>query len=594
MTAFRARPLLSERGARPNRLFTYWTMPRYALPLLAVLVSAVTLCFGLGAYPLLQPDEGRNAEVAREMLESGAWFVPTYDGLPYLDKPAFFFKAVALSLGAFGLSEAAARLPSVVFAAALLLLLYRFCRRHYDAATAAVAVIVVAATPLYIAFARIVIFDMTLAFFVSATILMCFEAAGADEARRRARLYTLAAACAGCATLVKGPVGFLLPTLVIGVHHALGGARGWWREAFAARNVALFFALFLPWFVGVSLQHPDFPYYGIIKESVQRFTTDEFHRTAPFYFYGVIIALCFFPWSALLPEAMVAVWRGRSRLRAVDRLFVVWAIVVVVFFSLSSSKLPGYILTASVALGVLTARLFTLAAAGNTRATGIVRRGTWGLAIVASCAAALSGSVAANPDRLGRLPVKVAEHLVPLQGAFGPLAVVLAVTAGLAVFGALRRNPRYSFAAFVLFPLALTMLTVQHIGPYATQRSAQALAGAIPPLADDVEVACYLCLPNGLPYYLGRPVTVITFRDGREFESNYIRFRLLADPNWPDAAVREPEVERWVTGRVKPVYLLVRRTDREFVRRRLQRPELEFTRLHPDYWGTWVLPRASR
>jgi 4-amino-4-deoxy-L-arabinose transferase-like glycosyltransferase len=474
------------------------------------------------------------------------------------------------------------------------LLVYRFCQRHYSAATAAVAVIVVATTPLYIAFARIVIFDMTLAFFVSATILMCFEAAGAEEARRRARLYTLAAAGAGCATLVKGPVGFLLPTLVMAVHHGLGGERGWWREAFAPRNVALFFALFLPWFVGVSLQHPDFPYYGIIKESVQRFTTDEFHRTAPLYFYGVIIALCFFPWSALLPEAVIAAWRGRSKLCAADRLFAVWSIVVVVFFSLSSSKLPGYILTASVASGVLTARLFMLAAAGNARAAGIVRRGTWWLAIIASCAAVLSGGVAAAPDRLSRLPVKVAEHLVPLQGAFGPLAVVLAVTAGLAAFGALRRNQRYSFAAFVIFPLALTVLTIRYIGPYATQRSAQSLAGAIPPLADDVEVACYLCLPNGLPYYLGRPVTVITFRDGREFESNYIRFRLLADPSWPAAAVLEPEVERWIAGRRTPVYLLVRRTDREYVRRRLQRPELEFARLHPDYWGAWVLPLPPR
>lgn len=563
-------------------------MPRYALPLLAVLVSAVTLGYGLGAYPLLQPDEGRNAEVAREMLASGAWLVPTYNGLPYLDKPAFFFKAVAVSLGLFGQSEAAARLPSAAFAAALLLLLYRFCRRHYDATTAAMVAIVVGAAPLYVAFARIVIFDMTLAFFVSATILLCFEAAA--DPRQRGRLYTLAAAGAGCATLVKGPVGFILPTLVIALHHALGGDRAWWREAFKARNIALFFALFLPWFVGVSLQHPDFPYYGIVKESVQRFTTDEFHRTAPFYFYGVIVALCFFPWSVLLPEAVVAAWRSRRTLHAADRLFIVWAVAVVVFFSLSSSKLPGYILTAIVALGVLTARLFVLATRGDARAGAIVRRGSFTLAAVALGAAALCAIVASEPGRLSRLPVKTAEHLVPLQPVFGPLAWLLAVTAGVALVGALRRSALVGFAAFVLFPLMLTILAITHIGSYAAQRSAQSLASAIPPLDKGVEIACYLCFPNGLPFYLARPVTVISFRDGREFESNYIRFRLLADREWPVGVVREPEVARWFAARQAPVYLLVRRTDREYVRERLGRPALEFTRLSPDYWGTWVMP----
>src|SRR5580692_933935 len=100
-----------------------------ATVLFALAVVWFALFFRLGSLPLIQPDEGRNAEVAREMKESGSWLSPSYDGIPYLDKPAFYFKAVALSLAAFGNNETAARIPSAVFGLATLALVYGFCRR---------------------------------------------------------------------------------------------------------------------------------------------------------------------------------------------------------------------------------------------------------------------------------------------------------------------------------------------------------------------------------------------------------------------------------------------------------------------------------
>jgi 4-amino-4-deoxy-L-arabinose transferase-like glycosyltransferase len=225
---------------------------------LAAASVLIALFWGLGSYPLLQPDEGRNAEIAREMLESGRWLVPTYNGLPYLDKPAFFFKTVALSLGLFGESETAARLPSALFAFGTLVLVYAFCRRVYDTGTARLAALVIATSPLFFAFARFVIFDMALAFFVTGAILAAYRAAESDGLVKR-RLYAVSAACAGAATLVKGPVGFIVPTLVLTAFHVWQGPRSWWREAFAWRNMLVFLALVVPWFVGVSLQHADFP-----------------------------------------------------------------------------------------------------------------------------------------------------------------------------------------------------------------------------------------------------------------------------------------------------------------------------------------------
>ena len=146
-------------------------MRRLLLPLAAFLVAGACLFARLGDLPLLRPDEGRNAEVAREMKDAGEWLVPTYDGLPYLDKPALYFRLVALSMSALGESEAAARLPGALAALALLGIVYAFCRRAYGGRAAALAVLVVGTAPLVVAFARITIFDMPLALCVSGAIL---------------------------------------------------------------------------------------------------------------------------------------------------------------------------------------------------------------------------------------------------------------------------------------------------------------------------------------------------------------------------------------------------------------------------------------
>src|SRR5208283_1320850 len=147
---------------------------------LALAVAWFTICFRLGSLPLLQPDEGRNAEVAREMKQSGAWLVPTYNGVDYLDKPAFYFKAVALSLGAFGDNETAARLPSAVFGLGLVALTFAFCRKIHGTRCGLLAAIVVATMPLFVMNARTVIFDMALAFFVCGAIFAGYLAEEAE------------------------------------------------------------------------------------------------------------------------------------------------------------------------------------------------------------------------------------------------------------------------------------------------------------------------------------------------------------------------------------------------------------------------------
>ncbi len=528
---------------------------RWLLPALAFLIAGVCLFGRLGSLPLIQPDEGRNAEVAREMKDAGAWLVPTYDGLPYLDKPAAYFRLVALSMSVFGENETAARLPTALAALALLALVYGFCRRAYGERAAALAVLVVGTTPLVVAFARIVIFDMVLALFVVAAILAGYHAEETDGARR-ARWYVAGAVMAAVAVLVKGPVGILLPLLVLIAFDLFDHNRAAIRRLFAPANQLVFLAIVLPWFFGVAALRHDFPYYGLVEESLHRFTTPAFHRTAPVWYYVPVVAAVLFPWSVLLPESVAAAWRARARWTRADRLLIAWSVVVVLFFSVSQSKLPGYVLTAVVALGMLTARVVDLAVAHpDGRARRLVMRGALALAVIAAAAAALLAAGRSTPGGLPALLHVPGGDLERLGPATGPLLWSMVALAAVAAVSRWRRDLTLACAAFALPPLLLLTAGFAGARAYAEADSARSLARAMPPVPASTELACLECLPNGLPFYLRRTITLIT-RDGSETTSNYVTFLLRRTAAWPGGVVRRSELGRWLAWRSHAVLLL--------------------------------------
>jgi 4-amino-4-deoxy-L-arabinose transferase-like glycosyltransferase len=558
------------------------------------IISAYMLFARLGELPLISPDEGRNAEVAREMSLSHSWLVPTYDGLTYLDKPAFYFKTVALSFSLFGESEGSARLSSACFGFLLLVVTFLFCRRVYEQRTAIIAMLIVATTPLYIIFSRTVIFDMSLAFFVCSSIFACYLAEECEEKQRK-RWYLIGALSAGMATLIKGPVGFILPTLVITVFYSIEGRLAAMKQVFALRNGVIFLAVVLPWFAGLSLLRPDFPYYGIMKESLARFTTNEFHRTAPFYFYGPIIAGTFFAWSFLLPESIIVAWQKRKRWSRADRLFIVWAVTVVLFFSVSQSKLPGYILTAVLALGVLTARVFALALVkSSVRAARIVLHGTIPLLLLSTSAALLISLVAFDPELLaGKFQFKdgVFKLLIPGLPA---LSITFGIVALLAALALRTRNTRLVFAAFISFPILFLSVNFDLLTLLAQIRSSHSLAQQIPAtLPPSVELACMECLPNGLPFYLKRLVTVLSI-DGRELTSNYVEFTLNSGKPWPEGIVPVKEMAQWLATRNHPVYLLAKQDYLTVLKTIAKQYGVEVTELGFNYWAALLpAPKVS-
>ena len=445
-----------------------------------------------------------------------------------------------------------------------MVLVFAFCRKIYGTRCGLLAVIVVATTPLYVMNARTVIFDMALAFFVCGAIFAGYLAEEA-EGRTRRNWYLLGAASAGFATLVKGPIGFLIPALVLLIFNRVEGRRGAWRRLFSPLNLLVFFGVTLPWFVGLCLAHRDFLHYGLVEESFHRFTTSKtFHRSEPFYFYLLIVAGTFFPWSLLLPEAGLAMWRERWAKNRADRLCLIWSVVVVVFFSISQSKLPGYILSVTVASGILLARLFDAALANpDGRAARLVGRATVAFAIVCLLLA-VAGAVMLGTSQTHLLarPMRI-----PLSDAAGlgralvPLVVSLAVFGIFGIVARCRRSGSLCLLCFALFILAGGNAGMGIIDVIFGAKSGRQIASQLSALPAGTELACLECFPNGVPFYLRRTATLIS-RDGSELTSNYIIYSLKNDPQWPKQIVPLTDFDAWLASQKTPVYLIVREGNR--------------------------------
>ncbi len=248
-----------------------------------VLAAAVALGWRLGGMRLLDPDEGRNAEVAREMAQSNDYLLPHLDGLPYLDKPVVYFAAAAAAMEVLGSNETAARLPAYLATLATLALVAWFARRRWGADAGWLAALALATMPMPLAYARTAIFDSTLSLCTTAAILAFFE-----------ERPVLAWAAMGAGALTKGPVALLVPLAAVVPWALLTG--GSLRRLFDWRGVLAFAAVALPWFVAVTMRIPVFPQYVFVRETWERVMTPSFHRGGPWWYFLPILPVAAFPW----------------------------------------------------------------------------------------------------------------------------------------------------------------------------------------------------------------------------------------------------------------------------------------------------------
>lgn len=320
-----------------------------------LLAFSVLFGFALGNRPLANPDEGRYAEIPREMVASGDWITPHLNGIPYFEKPPLVYWTVAAALQVFGGSEWAMRLTPALFALGGVLLTYAATRRLFGRDAALGAAIVLGSSVLYFALARLLILDMAVSVLMAAT-LFCFilgvrEPAGAQ---RRWFFYGLYASAA-LATLTKGLIGFLVTGAVMFLWLLIFNQWKRLRPFYLPSGVALFLAIALPWHVLVALRNPDWVQAYLVREHWQRFTVD-LGRQQPWWFFIPIVAVGFFPWTGFLWSAWREALRGgwaRRQENADVWFFGIWAGFMFLFYSKSQSKLIPYILPVLPALAVV-------------------------------------------------------------------------------------------------------------------------------------------------------------------------------------------------------------------------------------------------
>jgi 4-amino-4-deoxy-L-arabinose transferase-like glycosyltransferase len=361
-------------------------VPTRATVLLLALVAALVL-FRLGALPLVGPDEPRYARVAVEMHRAGQWVRPTLQGQPWLEKPALYYWLAGAAYGLLGETEVAARLPSLLAAVCLVACVIAVGRRLHDQASALHAGYILGTSLLFFAYARAASMDMLLAAAVTGAIgfagLRLLGLAGAGG-------MVAAWGCAGLAVLAKGPLGLLLPMLVVGGHVVLTRRWAALRDVLTPLGVFVFVAVAAPWYVLVWRdQGQHFVDVFLLDHNLQRFTSTIHRHPGPPWYYLPLLLAGFFPWSGLLLPAIARLWRERT---PADVFVMAWLALPLVFFSLAGSKLPGYILPCLPPLALLAGRAAAALAAGDDASP----RGT-GPRAVAVATLALSAVIAALP-----------------------------------------------------------------------------------------------------------------------------------------------------------------------------------------------------
>jgi 4-amino-4-deoxy-L-arabinose transferase-like glycosyltransferase len=487
----------------------------------------------LGGYPLFDSDEGRNAEIARGMAESNDYVMPRINGLPYVDKPVVFFAIGAMFMEVLGPTELAARLPAWLFTLATAVVVFLFARRLWGGASPWVAAIVFLAMPFTVIFARVVIFDSTLTFFVVSG-LAAFYLAVEERNRRWAALAWLAM---GFAMITKGPVTFVL---VLFVALPFAWRRGGVRMIFSAAGLLLFLLVVAPWVWSVSRVVPDFLQYVLVTETAERLTTPDLQRTGPFWYFLPYLVAGALPWSLVVLFS----WRSFRKPDPAMFYLTLWIAVPLLFFSLSQSKQPQYILPLMPAIALIVTRIWDEA---KTRGAAIAM-------------AALGGVLLLAPLFLHRAKMKphIAAAADDTAIAFG---IVFAAGGLIALFV---RHREIILIGLTLPVISIPLLANPLMVSIGETRSARSFVEDLNPhLTPQTRVISVASYTGSLAFYLRRRMIVVT-GDASEFTSNYLvrRYDLFSSDR--RTMIRDPHYfHRTLADCCTPRVYIVRSRDRQ-------------------------------
>ena len=472
--------------------------PQARLVLEVLLLSALCYFFffyRLAAFGLVGADEPRYAQVAREMLQRHDWVTPTLYGNVWLEKPVLYYWGAIVSYKIFGISDWSARFPGAGFATAMVTFVYFWTRRFRNGSQLDVLVMT-ASTASIFAFARAASMDIQLVAPLAIGLLAWW--AFYETSHRRWLMLFYAAIAIG--TLAKGPVSVALAALIILVFVAI---RREWQvliRSLWVPGILLFFLIALPWYVAVQHANPGFFREFFIQHNLDRFATNRYQHKQHFWYYVPVLLAASLPWTILV---VVAIARGLRSLRETKEnallvFLTIWLLVPFLFFSLSQSKLPGYILPSVAPCGLLVA-IYLRNRLDDPSATPS--------ALLVSLHALLSGALLAvaliSPYKLYRLHVPATLWKIAV-----PLALIVAFSVAIVIFA---RGYAALRIATVL-PLAISLAFLLRAGSPVIDatRSTRPVALRMTSSYASHEPVLLFDVPRqieyGLAFYLDRPL----------------------------------------------------------------------------------------
>lgn len=301
-------------------------------------------CLWLGSYPLFTPDEGRYSSVAREMLFSHDFITPRLDGIQFLDKPILYYWLQVLAMKLFGVNEWALRFFPMLLGVMNCIVVYIGTRINFNRRSAILASSILATMPLYFSGAHYANLDLEVASFISMTLL--FFLSGVSTQRRL--FFYLAYCCSAFAFLTKGLIGVAFPAMICGAWIALTHQWQLIKRVALVQGILLFLLIVSPWYIFAQRANPDFFHFFFVTQQVVRFlSAGSFNNENAFWFYLPVILIGAFPWSIFLFQAL------RLKIDPSRAYLLIWALVVLVFFSIPRCKTVGYIIPILTPLAIL-------------------------------------------------------------------------------------------------------------------------------------------------------------------------------------------------------------------------------------------------
>ena len=459
---------------------------------------------------LVRPDEGRYAEIPREMVATGDWVTPRLNAIKYFEKPALQYWTTALAYEFFGQHQWTARLWSGLTGFLGILLIFLTGRLLFGGDAGFYSALVLTSSLLYAVIGHLNTLDMGVTFFMCLSLCGVLIAQSPSSSPGRRKLWMhIAWAAMGFSILSKGLIGIVLPGTVLIIYSLLQRDLAIWKRLHFITGTLLMLLISVPWFIAVCRDNPEFFHFFFIHEHFERFLTKDHGRYHPWGYFIPILLLGMLPWIVTLFEALFTAWKiqGSRREFQPNRYLLIWIVFIYFFFSISDSKLPSYILPIFPALALLIGQRLAIMP-GNRLFWQILPT-----AILGAVGFVLSPRVVSFADPI--VPLELYRHYVPWLAAAAAVALIGAVYA---MYQSRRGNNSTAIVALSLSMLVCGQLIMAGHDSLAPANSAYYLAQKIRPyLKQNVPFYSVGMYEQTLPFYIKRTVTLVDYQDEMAF-----------------------------------------------------------------------------